>query len=840
MITVKLTHGFFGEFICPNEFRGWDKLEYSLVRSEKYHGVFDGFGLSLTFFGPALRFLSRAYERDGADVFVQVEVTEANGLGDVLTTTGLLNFSEDATFRKLGTNPVIEPDFLTLEVIPVASDLKTLLESRRKNKIQLPVALQEVYNLTGSPLFWQDTQSTFLDNTDFDGNSLEDLRLFRRDKIYLHGRAKFRQSILGPEALPAESTQGGAGLFDDDWWISQELKVKNDDLPGASETIPFSNGNPSTMPAFFTTANVASFRAKINYSGIVRWQNSGLTSNSFLQLRLGYGTSPNDKFIVLFQTANNVGFGTSATQDFNVSFTASFFLNPTESVWLYWRIALPPAAVGINNTVQLFTTSQTVEIGRYDYSDGALRDGYFIHEFMAAILRHIIGRECLFSSAIGRPDSYPTTYDDFGPASLLSVFSGKGLRFQVGPLSTSFDEAFDSLQAVFSVGLWVNKDTDKITIDMARNLYRKSVKAAQFDNVENISISVAGDRLYNEASFAYNKYESRGANLAQDIHGKVGFNAPLKFSDKSYSLNSAYLASGESIDLAMRRPADGETAKTGYDEDKFFVCIAKSKRVRIPVLGADANGNFIIVPNSDVKNWYLSRFSITAPAFNPIPLSSLPVFFAIVNGGANNGIYPFVGILAGGVLDTVPALPDPTQIIIGQTYIEVITKDEAFDYIAQTTENYSLIQNYELPSSGYNFDISPTRSLLRHKWMWNQGMLKKPNGLWRFAGGEGNVLFISKKDAAPFGADEYLQDPLKQNQSIVSKDDTLGPVSLPEHITFEAPVTIKTWQSLMENRHGVVWVSNSDKEHFKGYIIEAKRVRNGERVIGKFKLLRAV
>lgn len=844
MITITLQNSFFGTFICPNDAIGWDSFEHALTRSDKWKSVFDSFGLSITFFGGAYRFLLDCYNRFGQDVEVSITVTESDYLGNQLTFNGLLNFAEDAIFNDLS-DSVSAPDdyrsrFITLQVVPVPSDLKTLLESRAKAKIEIPIAIEEIYK--GDPptfFFWHPNNPAPLD---LQNNSITDLRLYRPDKLFVHSRTQYNTDIYRHPQYPYRVSQGAANALAVDWFFQQELDTgRSPRIQTSNETNLTDGNNATAIQPFFTAAQAGAYRFKVRMQGEVQWRNQGISNNSRLDFRLGYGSVSNAAWYSLYTTARNTTLGGSRTETINANLDATIYLDANENVYFYQRLDTN-ASTAINQIIDFAISDFSIELSEIRYDIARLTDGYFAHEFTAAVLNMIIGREVLQSTVLGRQDSYPTAYAQDGNAGLLFITNGFLLRKNYQAIQTSFDELWTSLDSCYNLGLWADYVNDKIVIENARFFYNPNLLAGTFDNVPNIKVTVAGDKLYNEISFRFNKYEDRGSELNLDPHSEVSFIAPLRFTANEFSLDCPYIASGESITIAKNAGFErAEDDKTGYDTDKFFITTARTNRVKLPVMGASDSGDRLFIGFNDCATWYFERFYGTKPWFAGSFPDVFPQQFQLFNAGINNGTYAYNilgGRANGEIINITPPFADVTQIVPGVSYVEVITRDPIFPYIAQSNQNYTLIENYENEISGFNYDLTPTRNLLRHKFFWNVGVLKTPDRLWRFGSGEGNIIFTSKKDAAAFDSDEYLQNPLKQNGNILPFDELLAARYMPEYIEFEAPVTIPQWIELQTNRHGVVRVSDREQRYFEGYIIEAKRVREGEKVIGKFKLIR--
>ncbi len=840
MIRVELSHDFFGGFLCPNDVIGWENFEHSLVRSEKWKGVHEAFGLSLKFFGPALKFVTNCYERDGPDVSISLTVTEIDHLGGTLVFNGLLNFAEGAEWARLADHhqppPAYQSRFVTAEVVPAPNDLKTKLESRSKVKVTMPVAVADVYNADPEFLAWREENAAPLD---LDGASLTDLRLFRPDKVFVPGRPTSRTDVYRPEQLPYSAAQSNSSSGDN--WFQQQLKIKDGTIETAQGHEENQGPNEGDLQPVFVAARDGLYRFRYAINGVVRWKNNGLTLGSALTFRIGWGSDANEAFVNCFTTSINTGLGTSAENQLSFNADRYVFLLATQGVWAYQRQT--SASVLNNVDIEIRASEYRFEVGVVEFAPARLADAFLLHEFTAGLLNIITGREVLQSTVMGRTDSYPTPYEREGNAGGVAVLSGNWLRQRTKGIPTSFDELWESIDGCYNLGLWVNEADEKIVIENARFFFQDQL-AATFDFVDNIKVSVATDWLFNEAKFRFNKLENRGANWPKDPHGSVSFTAPVKFFSNSYEKNSPYLASGEAMSLA-KAPRDGEEDATGYENDRFLLVVGAAGRIRIPVLTArnEGVGSTIFLAPNDVWDFYFERFSGERPYFAPSLPDVFPTELRIFNAGSNDGNYTVLVPLSGAAFSSAwalaEALPNPSQIRPGESYVEIANRETAIKYAAKTDQDYGDFLNYDLPQFILNADLTPKRCLLRHKIFWNQGVLKTPSRIWQFGEGEGNTEFGSQRVSAPFDSDEFLTEVLKQNQAIEPFDQLLPAKTVPEYIEFRAPMSIEKWNELKSKRHGIVRVSDRDGNHLEGFIIEAKRVRKREEVIVNFKLIRS-
>lgn len=838
MITITLNNDFFGTFVCPNDAKEFKTFEHGLVRSEKWKSVFESFGLSVSFFGPACDFLIKCYNKFGQDVKVAITVTESDYLGNQLVFQGLLNFAENAVFSDLTdsvqTTAAYRSKFITLQVVPAPADLKTLLESRSRVKITMPISYDDVFENVeiGVNRKWSDKT---LNPTTLDNSPLTDLRLYRPQKVYIHSKLGFRSNIWGYEQLPYFESQGVSNITENNWFFQNSTNLVTNEYAEAEATTVNDNANLTGTQVNFRAQVSGSYRFKIKWSGKIRWKNQGITINSVVMLRLGIN---NDKKLIWKSPINSTLAGWRS-ENVIINYNKSLILEQNDEVRLVWELSVGTAWV--NNIVEWTAQDFRFEIQAFDLVKANYQNLYMAHEFAAGLLNILIGRECLQSTILGRQDSYPTAYPQNGNAGFLSIGNGSLLReasiLDAEPVQTSFDEFFTALNTCYNVGLWIDYDADKIIIEHARDFYNPNLLAATFNFVPNIKVTVAGDRIYNQVGCSYANYDSESAD---EIHAESQFTSPLMFTSNEFKLQSSYISSGELINRARKIGERAGSSRNGeYTRDNFFVCTVKSNRIRVPILGVNSAGNILYLPPTV---WWgyenLVRRERTTDLLLPI-IGLDATQFEVKNAGVNNGIYNIP--IPEGITTRVflpAALPAPSQVIPGQSYIEIILREDSLEYSAQTTQNYTLVENYDLPEAAFNIDLTPTRCLLRHKFYWNTGLQKTPDRLWRFGAGKGNVNFTSKKDAGAFNSDEYLQNPLKENGDILPFDELLAAVYSPEIIEFEAPVTVLQWKELQQKRHGYVQVSDQDSNYLEGYILDAKRVRKGETVIGRFKLLR--
>lgn len=199
-----------------------------------------------------------------------------------------------------------------------------------------------------------------------------------------------------------------------------------------------------------------------------------------------------------------------------------------------------------------------------------------LHEIGAKLLEIMTGQsDPLNAPVLGRTDSEPRDYGGDGIYSLSGVASGNMLReklFAEFPLTTSFTDYFKTLDALYNLGLWYDKDESEFVIGLKAAFY-KVEKIITLGEVKDLEVTIAQDEYFNKIVTGYSEkldYE--------DVNGTQVFNVPGEFANdgkrikNTKDLQSVYHGDDYGIELARKNADDIDSVQDSrYDKQQFII-----------------------------------------------------------------------------------------------------------------------------------------------------------------------------------------------------------------------------------------------------------------------------
>ena len=291
---------------------------------------------------------------------------------------------------------------------------------------------------------------------------------------------------------------------------------------------------------------------------------------------------------------------TGATKDINVGFTEDYVYDGTVSIDTTLnlevddRVFIQGEGIADNSTIisgsreadiQFFSDTVIIIKGLTTFPASTVK-AVPIYEAFLSICQQISGQtDVLDSTVFGRTDTPIIQYGQDGAWSLLMLTNGNNLRgITDRPITISFNDLFNSLDAMLNIGYTVNFDgtrqvvkvdfksdfygsTETLNLLDAYNIGRGENKLDFFTGVER---DVADDRYYTEIEFNYPNLEVEQINGLDEYNTTRKFSTPITEVTNRLVLNSSIRASGFEIER-QRRLINQSTTDSKLDDEIFVV-----------------------------------------------------------------------------------------------------------------------------------------------------------------------------------------------------------------------------------------------------------------------------
>lgn len=279
---------------------------------------------------------------------------------------------------------------------------------------------------------------------------------------------------------------------------------------------------------------------------------------------------------------------------------------------------------------------------------------YKIYEALNRVVESITDqKDAIRSEFFGRTDSFPYSYSNNGCGSWLSTLNGKMLRNFVNPddstpsYSTSFNEMFDALDCIYSLGFRVETDGDRQYLRIEpKEYFYNATSIMQLPNVADLQKSVSTKDIYNNFDIGYEKWELEEINGIDEINALHQYSIPVSTANVKLAKISKFITGSYAIEYTRRLQFKFNPSQDWrYDNDKFLIALSRvdqtfDSRSDDPYKLDDVDYPYTYVAGSvpernegfDYVNNYLSpdtaynlRLSPTRMAFNwrPVLMASI-------------------------------------------------------------------------------------------------------------------------------------------------------------------------------------------------------------------------
>lgn len=224
----------------------------------------------------------------------------------------------------------------------------------------------------------------------------------------------------------------------------------------------------------------------------------------------------------------------------------------------------------------------SIEISSTTVTDPTETTGYLVYEALNRTVESITGRtDAIRSNYFGRTDSVPKVYDETGCEALNLYTNGKSIRGLLKSdgtpyaINVSFQDIFNDLNQKRCLGYRIERigGVDYVRIEPVEYFYNNE-SIITLEDVSNIRIEVAKNRLYNNLEIGYNKWEIENLNGIDEFNTKHNYTIPTTNIKQNLQVTTNYVAGGYAIEMTRRMQADEyPTSDWKYDDDIFIISL---------------------------------------------------------------------------------------------------------------------------------------------------------------------------------------------------------------------------------------------------------------------------
>jgi hypothetical protein len=617
---------------------GWDNLQLSMKRDEKFHGMqFEASTGTLQFYGAAAVYLENAKQLNGvkANVIFRADI-DCDGIVDNLV-TGRLNFGR---WTKTCGN-------VCLVTLPVEEEgCRVVFKARYDQKVDVDsiVAFDKV---TGLPTYsglgiTMDIPAKALSvgvkgHVDEDSNSVDH---------HVETFADFKV-ITRPTYAVVEDNSVDTGQLEP---IS-DAESSVDEFP-----LPLT---PQLLFDDQIECFAGMFNYEFNFSGTFLLSNNVLAAGADLvsaKLKLvtwdGVGTIFTDSTLI-----DEIDLGVSGTlfPSIGGSFTDQIFTGTialTEGIGFYGFIEFDitqtgPGAIHLDaNTT--FSPDTSVNIYAEKLCPPTEARVYLIHELLSRIAEAVTNR-CLraYSEYYGRTDSQPFGFPADGCGGLRVVTGGLLLRQAPdGKLFASPKDMLEGLQGIDNIGFTIEDDPSipgffRLRVEELDYFYQDR-ELLSFDSIPEIGEETQEAQHYSRILMGYKKWEVQNVNGLDEPNSNREYRTSIETLSNTLDATSALVTGSYAIEITRQQSfAKTGAADTGYDNDIFLICVVRQPYGYLVEQNNVSNTSGVYSPQT-IMNWRLTParnmlrwFRSSANSYANFSSSQNKIFFQAGTGNYN-------------------------------------------------------------------------------------------------------------------------------------------------------------------------------------------------------------
>lgn len=612
---------------------GWEGFNIDFIRSEKYFGIFKEISEELGFFCNAGggQLLKDAFANEGFEANVEILVEYQCSDGDAWDTVIDGRASMDS--YKIERLNEAEIAYVKIE----NNDLSYKIMSRDSLQI-------DIKSLTG-------VDGQALTPYTYDSNNVT---LARNLQI----SSSLQNNELAPySALPSSNSPAGvsSGLF------IPATKALSTDLQTINDTdtqflFAYSSGSLETFVANYGSSYYPVF--EVTETDVQTWP-SPLTINFTVS---GTLTDPNmtatQGFFHSFALYAGFSFLSAVrsgalyvqpiltfldgTTSKSFSFTQTITLLTAQAGVKIWAGIFSPTWFDSNSgtvgdfisnllagiSVPILTTGTlaqniTYDISQWDFSFTSSNrfpaseiETCLIHEAFSRISESISGQNTAFySNLLGRLNSQPYSYNSNGCHSFIGVTNGLGVRGLNEPITTSFSEMYDTVDAIGNIGIGVEAEPNGLNYSVVRleeksYFFNPNSLLITLQGITEVEKTVLDTEIFNEVEIGYLNWQPFAVTGLDEPLTKQTYTNIVKNIKNKLQLLSPAILSMNLIEI-IRRFSTDKNITEDLQQDETLVYIALNRDV-----DASNNPNNLTTPEYDENFSAISNLTESTTALN--------------------------------------------------------------------------------------------------------------------------------------------------------------------------------------------------------------------------------
>lgn len=575
---------------------GWKSDEKELARHEQYHGIISRFSNSSKFIGDGKEFIQLVDDIDGINADIQLKREEKHPQTDVwnLGYSGNLDLSTKET-----ENNQIAIKFNS-------GGLEQVLKARESEQIEIDRT------------------------TTIDGKTIPDIVPIT---VALDGRRIFLKS-----KMETKSNDNSISLYNEsnagntrNQTAGMPLSIINKSHEQVQDVLSGNTANENTGTTgmmFFANADrnrtlkiKTNFTFKFNiFQGHIDWADFKISITKFKN-GVNYDTPTR---IPLFTLANINAMNSANGNAYSINYDGIIEVESGESLAIEaYQKADFKFSPNAKLAIDLTEITGSLFIEEDSFYEKSTTKAVLAHELMDQLVTIATGKQgAFYSDFLGRTD---LGYAVDGPGALTAATHGFWIRqfdklpipteipkvenlFK--PLTTSFKDAVNSLDAVWNIGIGIETvgNKERIRLEELSYFYNNNVTIRLPFQVKKVKRSVATEYYYSALEFGSEKggtYEE--AMGLDEFNKKAGFTTVIDRVKQTYSKLSKFRTDNYGLEFARRKPKSlNDTEDTSYDNDVFLMDLKRG-----------------ITATFEQRKWQDDFEQIPTGVFNPDSASNL-------------------------------------------------------------------------------------------------------------------------------------------------------------------------------------------------------------------------
>lgn len=544
---------------------GLDDLSTKFIRNREWHGFEKDFSFDLEFHcqGGGKDYIDDVLLTQGIDAEILIDIDYKCNKDD--------DFS-DLFEGTLDLTKIERTDFRTKVKID-RNDFSTIVKARRDTKVNL----KSTSTIDGGTMSW----STYAPYT-----------------FTFHSQATVYNAELNDTSPHTTSFVGTTSGFVNNMFFSHPHPLVVNEFETSIDNPDSQNfGVAATLGTdYFHEGTQAEVSYPETYT--VEWDFSGTIIDS---VSLGYSRGANNVRLYFAYGANAgvaakvqmgqvvASYSGSAAAivigSFNFSGSTTINMAANDKIWVFWEIDDWTQSTGSDQDVDFevsYSGGANFKISAPTGLSSTTGDAIAIYEAGARLAEAITNQTdgAFKSDFLGRKNSNPDTYSANGCGAFVAITNGYNIRqFTERGIFTSLDEYYNSLDAIFNIGMGFEKDGDlwKIRIEEKSYFYDKTGVSVKFDNVRGVTITTDTSYAYNNIRLGFKKWQAEELGGLDEFCTDHEWLVPTKKVNNLYTQKSSYIAAGYLIEQQRRKnKLDFGTEDTSEDDDIFIIATSRS------------------------------------------------------------------------------------------------------------------------------------------------------------------------------------------------------------------------------------------------------------------------